>query len=168
MHAGNHEFLAYLKGKYPASFHGARVLELGAADLGGSVRTSFERCHYTGVDITRGHGVDVVRAAKNTEFFGELPFDTLIAFSLFEHDPDWRESLAHNLQWLRSGAMVFLTWGAEGNQHHLPEPYAAVRVADFMAHAATLPVLIREAFFECERFTPDCQGCFDVVAVRLP
>jgi len=167
MHIGNRDFLKYLAAKHPAHFDGARVLELGSADWCGTVRSSFQNCDYVGVDILEGPAVDVVSCANKTDFSDRARFDTLISFSLFEHDPTWAESLSHNLQWLRPGALIFLAWGAEGNAPHPPEPFAIVTVAEFNAHVSAEPIRILEQFFECERFTPDCPGCYDVVAEKL-
>lgn len=166
MHIGNQDFIADMRKQYPAYFTRANVLELGACDLNGSPRIHFEpTCRYVGVDCVAGPGVDIVSPAKSTVFF-PAEFDTLVCLSMFEHDPDWRESFAHNLQWLRPGAMIFLGWGAEGNLPHPPAPWAIVPAADFAAFAATLPIDVLAAFFEYERYTPDCKGAYDAIARR--
>lgn len=167
MHLGNKGWLDRLKQVYPEAFKGA-ILELGSLDINGSVRPWFAGAsRYVGVDIVKGPGVDVVCNAKDTRFL-EGEFDTLVAFSLFEHDPQWKESFAHNLPWLRAGALIFLCWGAEGNPRHPPEPWAAVPVADFTEAAKGWPIEIVDAFFEGTRFTPDCPGAYDLVARRKP
>lgn len=169
MHEGNRKFIEHLKEKYPEAFVG-RVLELGSLDINGSVREFFNKATcYVGVDIVAGPCVDIVTPAMNTSFeFDE--FDTLISFSMFEHDPTWEQSYRHNLQWLKSGGMIFLCWGAEGNCPHPPEPFAIVTVAQFNTVTAQLGcVEIIDQFFEPERFPcpgGDCLGCYDVIARR--
>jgi RimJ/RimL family protein N-acetyltransferase len=63
--------------------------------------------------------------------------------------------------------MIFLCWGAEGNLHHGPEPWAIVPAADFAASAKDWPIEVIDEFFEGKRFTPDCQGAYDLVARKL-
>lgn len=178
MHGGNHLFLDHIKAQYPESFVGARVLELGALDICGTVRKWFERCQYVGVDVVAGPGVDVVTPAMHTSFEKE-EFDTLISFSMFEHDATWERSYAHNIQWLKPGGMIFMCWGAEGNPYHPPDPFAVVTVAQFNeANARIGCVEVLDQFFEMERFPcrpgfppsseyGDCAGCYDVVARKL-
>ena len=167
MHQGNQDWLKSLAKNYPDSFSG-RVLEIASLEWNGSVRKHFPSpVKYVGVDMVLGPGVDVVSKATET-LFKEDEFDTLVCLSLFEHDPNWRESLRHNLKWLRPGGMAFVCWGAEGNQPHLPEPWAFVPVQDFMDACRLWPVRVIDAFFEGLRFTPDCPGCYDVVLQKVP
>lgn len=170
MHQGNLDFLADLKKQYPASFNSGSVLELGACsgwndEDYGTVRSFFHVPRYVGVDTVAGPGVDVVSKAAETAFDPES-FDTLVCLSMFEHDPGWADSLRHNLRWIREGGLIILGWGAEGNCPHSPWPWAPVLVADFHAAAATMPIAIHEAFFEHERYTPDCAGAYDVLAFK--
>jgi RimJ/RimL family protein N-acetyltransferase len=163
MHLGNKDFLDHLKKTYPESFKGA-VLELGSFDLNGSIRPWFKEAKkYVGIDIIKGKGVDIVCNARDTQFTKD-EFDTLACFSMFEHDPKWKESFAHNLPWLKEGGMIFLCWGAEGNLHHGPEPWAIVPAADFAVAALDWPIEIIDQFFEPTRFTPDCPGAYDLIA----
>lgn len=164
MHQGNRDWLAFLRKTYPDKFLGASVLEIASLEWNGSVRAFFRDAkRYTGVDVLPGPGVDVVSKAAETRFSpGE--FDILVCLSLFEHDPAWRQSFSHNLQWLKAGGLAFICWGAEGNIKHDPEPWAIVPVADFTSAAAGWPIEIVDQFFEVDRFTKDCPGCYDVVA----
>jgi hypothetical protein len=98
MHLGNRDFLWHMNKVYPEHFRNAKVLELGSLDVNGTARDHFENCEYVGIDQSPGKCVDIVVPAKNTKFTPEY-FDTLMSMSMFEHDPDWRESLSHNLQW---------------------------------------------------------------------
>ena len=166
MHIGNQEFLVYLRKAYPEHFHQAKVLELGSLNVNGSCRFAFTECEYTGIDIVAGDGVDIVVAAKNTIFKLDY-FDTLISFSMVEHDPDWKESIAHNIQWLRPGGLFAMCYGGEGNTRHLPEPWALVPRLDMELHIASLPLENVDSFYEGERFHPDCAGAFDLIATKI-
>lgn len=167
MHNGNLEWLAAVRLAHPAAFDGARILEIGSMNWNGSARKVFTQAAlYVGVDQAAGPAVDVVSSATKTQFFdGE--FDALLCLSVFEHDPDWRAIMPHNLKWVKRDGLVVLCFGAEGNLRHPPDPWAPVPVADFAEAALSWPVKIIDAFFEGERFTPDCPGCYDVLAVKL-
>lgn len=165
MHIGNREFLNYLRKTYPTNFHQAKVLELGSLDINGSCRDAFTECQYTGIDIVPGKCVDVVVAAQDT-VFTEEEFDTLISFSMVEHDPNWAESIRHNIPWLKRGGLFAMCWGGEGNRWHGPEPWKPVPVADMRRLIATLPLVNVDIFFEGDRFRADCDGAFDLIATR--
>lgn len=166
MHQGNRDWLAHLKAKFPGHFMGARVLEIGSYDLNGSARDYFTAARtYVGVDQVPGPGVDLVAKANETSFVPR-EFDTLVYLSVFEHDPAWDEGFFHNLQWIRPGGLIILGWGAEGNHRHPPEPWAIVPVQEFTEMARAWPVEILESFFEAKRFTPDCAGAYDVLALK--
>ena len=166
MHLGNRDFLNDMSTKYPGNFNGAKVLELGSLDLNGTARDHFSGCQYTGIDIVPGKDVDVVVAAKNTIFLPDQ-FDTLITMSMFEHDPTWKQSFAHNLQWLRSGGLLIACWGAEGNLHHGPEPWKPVPAQIMWNFTKTLPIRDVDMFLEGMRYTDDCPGAWDLVAWKV-
>ena len=166
MHPGNREFLAYLRNSYPENFHQAKVLELGSMNHNGSCRDHFTECEYTGIDIAPGPCVDIVVAAKNTLFTPDQ-FDTLISFSMVEHDPDWRESLSHNMQWLKSGGLFAMCWGAENNIPHAPFPWALVPFNEMEEFVYTLPLDNIDIFVEAHRYTEvGGVGAADLVAIK--
>lgn len=169
MHVGNRDWLKSLRQKYPENFTGAQVLEIGAYNVNGTARDYFQDAkRYVGVDQCAGKCVDVVSEAKNTKFLpGE--FDTLVYLSVFEHDPIWRQGFEHNLQWIRKGGLILICFGAEGNLHHAPEPWAIVPAKDFHEAAKAWPIEILDSFFEKDRkgITYDTPGAYDVLARKL-
>lgn len=170
MHANNRRWLTDLRTQFPHAFSGARVLEIGAKfwqpPPDHSIRPFFEGGTYLGIDREPGEGVDVVSEADQTVFrVGQ--FDTLAMFSLFEHDPCWRETMTHNLQWLRVGGLFLTCFGAEGNLPHLMR-WKLVPHREFLDFCDTLPLLIHDAFFEEERYGLNCAGCYNVVAEKRP
>lgn len=166
MHVGNQDWLESLRLQYEQRIRGASILEIGSMDWNGSARSHFgAAARYIGVDHLAGPSVDVVSSAAKTSFARE-EFDILICLSLFEHDPEWKDSLEHNLQWVKKGGLIVLCWGAEGNLPHDPQPWAIVPVAAFMEASKRWPIKVIDAFFECDRYTPDCPGCYDVLAVK--
>ena len=166
MHIGNRQFLNDMLVTNSNYFNNSKVLELGSLDINGTARDSFSNCEFVGIDKFPGKCVDIVIEAKNTVFTPNY-FDVLISMSMFEHDPDWKISLSHNLQWLRSNGFVMLSWGAEGNKHHEPEPWALVPINDVFNLAKTLPLKNIDVFFERDRYHPDCDGCCNMTAFKL-
>lgn len=169
MHIGNRDWLKSLRQKYPQSFTGAQVLEIGAYNVNGTARDYFQDAkRYVGVDVAKGPCVDIVSEAKDTKFVpGE--FDTLVYLSVFEHDPIWRVGFEHNLQWVRKDGLILICFGAEGNRPHGPMPWAIVPYKEFHEAAKAWPIEILDAFFECDRedITHDCPGGYDVLARKI-
>lgn len=167
MHENNRRWLIDLKKAYPTHFNNAVVLELGSGyGQGGPIREQFTDCRYVGVDIVGGFGVDVVSAAKDT-VFSEGEFDTLLCLSMFEHDPEWKESISHNIPWVKKGGLIIMCWGAEGNLHHGPEPWAIVPEKEALDYLKTLPIVILDSFFEEDRYGKDCAGAYDLIARKI-
>lgn len=172
MHTNNKKWLRDLKKQYPSGFVRKSVLELGSGTTEKLlVKPLFEKCQYIGVDKVGkeggNRGVDIVLEAKHTTF-KKNQFDTLVCLSMFEHDPHWRQSFSHNLKWLKPGGYIFLCFGAEGNLHHGPEPWALVPYRKFLNFCTSLPIQILDAFFEEERYGYDgTPGVFDMVAKKI-
>lgn len=160
MHENNHKWLVDVRAQYPRHFQDARVLEIGAKDWNGSARRHFTNCDYVGVDREPGPGVDLL-AVYAQEQLSRRSFDTFVALSVFEHDSEWRETLAAYLPFLRPGALLITCFGAEGNEPHEPSPWAVVPHREFLNYAATLPLAVLDAFFEEERYGKGCAGCFN-------
>lgn len=163
MHVGNIEWLQDLSHRYRTRYK--TVMELGSLDMNGTARDYMRAASWIGVDRIDGDAVDIHCAAAETRFIAEQ-FDVILCTSMLEHDPTWRESLSHNLQWLRPGGHLFLSWGAEGNVHHEPEPFKEVPVADVVAWAGAEGMEILESHWEGERYRDDCKGCYDMVLKR--
>ncbi len=167
MHENNLRWLTDLRTQFPSFFSGAQVLELGSKfwqPPPHRIRPFFEEGTYFGVDRAAGEGVDLVAEADQTAF-RQGQFDTLVMFSLFEHDPGWRETMTHNLQWLRVGGLFLTCFGAEGNAPHLMR-WKPVPHREFLDFCGTLPLQIHDAFFEEERYGLNCAGCYNVVAEK--
>ena len=166
MHRGDREFLNNMRIAYLNHFDKAKVLELGSLDINGTARDGFTNCEFVGIDKFPGKCVDIVVEAKNTVFTPGY-FDTIVSMSMFEHDAEWKLSLSHNLQWLRSGGFLMLSWGAEGNRYHEPDPWALIPINDMLEFAKTLPLKDIDIFFEREKYYPDCDGCCNMTAFKL-
>lgn len=116
-HPQQQEFVARVKSLYPNHFKKVTVTEFGSLNLNGTVRDFFEDCHYTGVDLIDGPGVDVV--SRCHEYFRpeERP-DTVISCEMLEHDEHWEESLQHMAVILNPGGLLILTCATKGRAEH--------------------------------------------------
>ena len=147
MNQQDHDYLKGLKAKYPKSFKGCKVLELGSGIINGSVREYFEdNKEYIGVDFRKYsinsegdlsliNGVDLIARCIDTDF-PKGHFDTIISYSMLEHDTIWKESLTHNIPALKKGGMMFLEWGGVGMGAHGLDygGYHLVPVNDVVSH----------------------------------
>jgi hypothetical protein len=71
---------------------GAKVLEIGAYDVNGSVRDLFRSASsYVGVDLQEGPGVDLVGFGHEIDH-PDGWYDITISSESFEHDPHWRQT----------------------------------------------------------------------------
>ena len=109
--------LKHEKTKYQKFFKDVRVLELGLRNINGSVRECFDNCKVVGVDWIDGKDVDVVCKFTDTNLKVNS-FDILISYSTWEHDPYWKESISHNIPFIKSGGMVFFSWALPGSSEH--------------------------------------------------
>lgn len=156
MHRGCVEFILDINKRFPIG----QLLELGSYDFNGTARDYLSAAErWVGVDVVAGDGVDIVCQAVDTEFEPKS-FDTLLCLSMLEHDPNWKQSLRHNLQWLKPNGYVFLCWGAENNIRHEPEPWALVPALEVVWWAQANGLEVVEHFPEEERYTHDCPGAY--------
>ena len=113
-------FINGAKELLPEYFIGKKILEIGAQDVNGDLRDPFTNCEFTGIDWVPGKNVDIVVAAKDTEFPSDT-FDVLLSANHLEHDPDWQESLGHNMPALKQNGLILLRWAGIGSSPHGPE-----------------------------------------------
>lgn len=116
-HPQQAEYFSSVREAYGAHFRGARVLEVGSLDINGSVRSLFEGCDYTGVDLAAGPGVDLACPGHLLEF-PSGHFDTVISAECFEHNPFWRETMANMLRMTRPGGLVLMSCATTGRKEH--------------------------------------------------
>lgn len=117
---------------------GKRILEAGALDVNGSLRSAAALCdpaEYVGVDIARGRGVD--RLCDVTELvaaFGAESFDVVICTELLEHVRDWRAAVRNIKGVCRKGGIILITTRSRGFEYHgFPSDYWRYDDADMKA-----------------------------------
>ena len=137
---------------------GRRVLEVGALDVNGSVRSVVQSrgpAEYIGVDITSGPGVDAVLPAERlVEHFGPGAFDVVVTTEMLEHVRDWRP-VATNLQQVLApgGRLVLTTRSWDFMYHGFPHDYWRWELDDLRVVFAGLDIAILEP-------DPHQPGCF--------
>jgi SAM-dependent methyltransferase len=110
----------------PVYVRGRRVLEVGALDVNGSLRSTLEAfapAEYCGVDLVDGPGVDVVcDAVELIDRFGAERWDVVVCTEMLEHVWDWRRVVSNLKRSLAAGGMLVLTTRSPGFPYH-PFPF---------------------------------------------
>ena len=166
MHDNNKKWLDDLKQQYPNNFSNAKILEVGSRDWNGSVRSWFKDCEYHGIDIVNGDHVDQVVSAKDFFRKSKNKYNTIISFSVLEHDKNWKHSLTNIGNVMNKKSLLFMCWGAEGNIRH-NEPWALVPHQEVLDYLYKLGFKILDNFFEEDRYGKNCAGCYNVVAKKI-
>lgn len=100
-----------------ADWAGLRVLEIGSADVNGSIRPFFPRSNYTGVDLSAGPGVDVI-APGHELALADDSVDLAISCECFEHNPRWCETSVNMHRMTKPGGVVLVTCASRGRLEH--------------------------------------------------
>ena len=111
------QFVAMLARHMAADWTGVADVEIGSADVNGSIRPLFPGSHYTGVDLAAGPGVELVASGHDVA----LPSDSVdlaISCECFEHNPMWRETFVNMHRMTRPGGIVVFTCASRGRLEH--------------------------------------------------
>jgi SAM-dependent methyltransferase len=98
-----------------------RTLEVGSLDVNGSVRRLFSG-DYTGIDATKGKGVDEVMDAHALTY-EDGSFDTVVSTSMLEHDAAFWQTLPEVGRVLRKDGIFILTSVSLNFPVHNPPDY---------------------------------------------
>lgn len=102
-------------------YHPWRVLDVGGADVNGSVREQLPLAQFTGLDIEPAPGVEIVADAADWRLpEGDPGYDIVIATELFEHAERWREIIESMAKALDpDGPMILIaTCASDGRPPH--------------------------------------------------
>jgi SAM-dependent methyltransferase len=129
-----------------------RVVEIGAREINGSLRPLFPGCRYTGVDIEKGDGVDVV--ADGATWLPDEPADVVVCCEVLEHAPQAEAVVANLLRMVRPGGLLIITAAGPGRAAHSGvdggppregEHYRNIPPEELVGWLAGLPILNLEA-----------------------
>ena len=131
-HAEQMYFFLNVKNFFPHFFQRKKVLEIGALNINGTVRTFFEDCDYTGIDIGPGNCVDVI--CKGEEFLGQTnEYDVVLSTEVFEHAENWDLIFLNMLRLVKPDGIIIFSCASLGRPQHgtrLTSPFAAPHVAE--------------------------------------
>ncbi len=111
------QFVAMTARHLASDWTGRRVLEIGSADVNGSIRPSFPASHYTGVDLSAGPGVDLIGSGHDLAL-PDNDFDLAVSCECFEHNPLWCETFVNMHRMTRPGGIVLVTCASRGRLEH--------------------------------------------------
>ena len=100
---------------------GARVLEIGAYNVNGSVRPyiqSLEPASYLGMDIQAGPSVDLVMDIKDLPESYDNRFDIVVCAEVFEHIEDWKAAIKRIKEITKPSGYILITTRSIGFPLH--------------------------------------------------
>lgn len=117
MHAQQTNYIVSLRDMFPNNFSNCKVLEVGSLDINGTIRTLFNNCDYTGLDVGEGPCVDVVCSGHDYNA-PDNSFDTVISSECFEHNPFWLQTFINMHRVCKVGGLVAFTCATDGRPEH--------------------------------------------------
>jgi SAM-dependent methyltransferase len=99
------------------------ALDIGSYDVNGSYRTLFDsaKWRYTGVDLEKGPGVDVVLTSPYRFPFASRSKDVIVSGQAFEHVEYFWMSWLEMIRVLKPGGLIFLIAPSRGPEHRYPQ-----------------------------------------------
>jgi SAM-dependent methyltransferase len=109
----------------PEDVHGKSVLEVGSANVNGSVRPQIEAMgpsSYLGIDLAPGSGVDraVPGGVEDFQARESAPFDLVISCEMLEHAERWEKAFRAMAKLVAPGGRLILTARGPGFPFHNP------------------------------------------------
>jgi|GEM_PF-1302752 hypothetical protein len=102
----------------------AKILEIGALDVNGSLRDHSPRnAEYTGLDFEAGKGVDTVITGLEDWGVPDAQFDLVMASSVFEHDSAFWNTFLAMCSKAKAGGYVYISAPSNGTVHRYPHDY---------------------------------------------
>lgn len=127
MHNAVHNFIREVK-KETSSKYGRRsyfrfkkVLEVGSKDINGSPRKHFWFCDYTGIDLSKGNGVDkvadITKIRLNDKRLNPY-YNVVVSTEMLEHCERWQQSLKMMYMLLNPGGLLLITCASDDRPEH--------------------------------------------------
>jgi hypothetical protein len=118
MHTAVKRFIKQVRKEFPYKFRNKRVLEVGSHNINGSPRKYFWFGTYTGVDITKGNGVDIRGVFSQVRHMLRDDYQTVISTEMLEHDSAWKESLLLMYKLLEDKGLLIITCAGPHREEH--------------------------------------------------
>ncbi len=113
------DFMKMVHGKFPQAFSGVTLLDIGSMDINGNNRYLLaDNCLYVGIDIGAGPNVNLVASGHQFLNGANEIFGTIISTEAFEHDANWKETLANAGRLLKRGGLFAFTCATSGRPEH--------------------------------------------------
>lgn len=116
MHGAVKSFIKEVKNDLPYKFRNRTVLEVGSHNINGSPRKFFWFCRYTGVDISKGRGVDIVGNFNDVKF--DKQYQVVVSCEMLEHDKTWDKSLRKMYNLLQDNGLLLITCAGPDRMEH--------------------------------------------------
>lgn len=121
-HPKQRQFCERVKAKFPEYFKAKWVIDIGSLDVNGNNRGMFTDCTYIGIDLGPGPNVDIVAPAHELTV---IQFDTVVSTEALEHDPFYRQTLAHvAMRLLKPKGLFLFTCATYGRPKHGTNEYS--------------------------------------------
>lgn len=127
MHSAVHNFIREVK-KETSSKYGRRsyfrfkkVLEVGSKIINGSPRKHFTWCDYTGIDLSKGWGVDKVFDICEPFILPDgfyQSYNTVISTEMLEHCSKWQLALVRMFHCVKPGGLLLITCAGPERAEH--------------------------------------------------
>lgn len=93
------------------------MLEIGSLDINGTIRSAFDHCDYTGIDVAAGKGVDVVCEGQSYDA-PDGSFDTVISCECLEHNRHWKGTFQNMIRLCKPDGLIVMSCATLGRSEH--------------------------------------------------
>ena len=116
-HKEQFNFINRIKELHANRFVNKSVLEVGSANINGTVRDFFSNCFYVGLDVAKGPCVDMVCLGHELNVPDET-FDVVVSSECFEHDPYWADTFRNMTRLCKKDGLIIVTCATTGRKEH--------------------------------------------------
>lgn len=123
MHFSSYEHMEDVATRHLAGRKALSVVDIGSYDVNGTYRPLFTKpdWSYTGVDLEKGPGVDVVLESPYVLPFASGSVDVVISGQAFEHVEYFWLSWLEMVRVLAPGGLILLIAPSRGPEHRYPQ-----------------------------------------------
>lgn len=114
-HLNQQLFCMRVKSLFPDYFRDKMVLDIGGADINGSVKYLFKGCDRIVNDIWDGPGVHIVCKVRDIPF---IKFNTVCMLEVSEHDSEYAETITEAIKRLMAGGLFLFTCASTNRPEH--------------------------------------------------